>query len=46
MSVRGQGVSDEAIRDVKLVADEGAVTYLRIKRRDSDRMSESKGGTR
>ena len=40
-----QGVSDEAIGDVKPVASEDAVTYQRIKLRDSDRMSESKGGT-
>ena len=44
-SVMGQGVSDEAIRDVKLVADDDAVTYWRIKLQDSDRMLESKGGT-
>jgi len=41
----GQGVSDEAIVDVKPVAVEGAVTYLRIKLQDSDRMLELKGGT-
>ncbi len=41
----GQGVSDEAIVDVKPVADEDAVTYLRIKLQASDRKSESKGGT-
>ncbi len=45
VSAMGQGVSDEAIGDVKLVADEGAVTYPRIKLRASDRKSESKGGT-
>ena len=43
--VMEQGVSDEAIGDIKLVADEGAVTYLRVKLLDSDRMLESKGGT-
>ncbi len=36
VSVIGQGVSGEAIGDVKLVADEGAVTYLRVKLPDSD----------
>jgi hypothetical protein len=41
----GQGVSDEAIVDVKRVADEGAVTYLRTKLLASDRKLESKGGT-
>jgi hypothetical protein len=45
VSVIGQGVSDEAIVDVKLVANEGAVTYRRIKLPASDRMLESKGGT-
>ena len=40
-----QGVSDEAIVDVKLLADEGIVRYLRIKPRDSGRTLESKGGT-
>ena len=45
VSVMGQGVSDEAIVDVKPVAVEDTVTYLRIKLRDSDRVSESKGGT-
>ena len=43
--VMRQGVSDEAIRDVKRLADEGAVTYLRVKLADRDRMLESKGGT-
>ena len=37
VSVIGQGVSDEAIGDVKLVANDDAVTYLRIKRQDSDK---------
>ncbi len=41
----GLGVSDEAIGDVKLVADEGMVTYLRVKLRERDRKLESKGGT-
>jgi len=41
----GQWVSDEAIVDVKPVADEDAVTYLRIKLPTSDRMLELKGGT-
>ena len=41
----GQWVSDEAIVDVKPVADEEAVTYLRIKLLASDRMLELKGGT-
>ena len=45
MRVMGQGVSDEAIVDVKRVADEGAVTYVRVKLLASDRMLESKGGT-
>ena len=40
-----QGVSDEAIGDVKRFADVGAVTYLRVKQTDSDRTLESKGGT-
>jgi len=40
-----QRVSDEAIVDVKSLADEGIVRYLRIKLRASDRMLESKGGT-
>jgi hypothetical protein len=40
-----QGVSDEAIVDVKRVANDGAVTYLRIKLLASDRMLELKGGT-
>ncbi len=44
-SVMEQGVSDEAIVDVKAVADEDAVTYLRIKLPTSDRMLELKGGT-
>lgn len=39
------GVSDEAIVDVKRVADDGVVMHLRVKRHDSDRMLESKGGT-
>jgi len=39
------GVSDEAIGDIKRLADEGMVTYLRVKLADSDRMLESKGGT-
>lgn len=37
VSVMGQGVSDEAIVDVKRVADEGAVMHLRIKLLASDR---------
>ena len=45
VSVMGQGVSDEAIVDVKPVAGEDTVTYLRIKLPASDRKSESKGGT-
>ena len=45
VSVMEQGVSDEAIVDVKPVADEGAVTYVRVKLQASDRMLESKGGT-
>ena len=45
VGVMEQGVSDEAIVDVKRVAGEGAVTYLRIKQHASDRVSESKGGT-
>ena len=40
-----QGVADEAVVNVKPVADEDAVTYLRIKLLASDRMSELKGGT-
>ena len=45
MCVMGQGVSDEAIVDVKRVADERAVMYVRVKLLASDRMLESKGGT-
>jgi hypothetical protein len=40
-----QGVSDETIVDVKRVACDGAVTYLRVKLLASDRTLESKGGT-
>lgn len=36
-SVRGLGVSDEAIRDIKRLADEDAVTYVRVKLADSDK---------
>lgn len=32
----GQGVSDEAIRDVKQIACDGAVTYLRVNLSDND----------
>ena len=45
VAVMGRGVSDEAIVAVKLLADDGAVTYLRIKAGDSNRMLEAKGGT-
>jgi len=41
----GQWVTDEAIVDVKPVADEEAETYLRIKLPTSDRKLEMKGGT-
>ena len=41
----GQGVSDEAIVDVKQIADDDTVTYGRIKLFVSDRKLESKGGT-
>ena len=37
MFVMGQGVSDEAIVDVKRVAEESAVTYLRVKLLASDK---------
>jgi hypothetical protein len=39
------GSADEAVVAVKLVADEGVVTYLRIKLPEIDRESEAKGGT-
>ena len=45
VSVIEQGVSDEAIVDVKRVACDGAVTYLRVILLASDRRLESKGGT-
>ena len=45
VSVMEQGVSDEAIVDVKRVACDGAVMYLRVKLLASDRRLESKGGT-
>ena len=45
VSVMEQGVSDEAIVVVKLLADEDAVTYLRVKPEVSNRMLEAKGGT-
>ena len=45
VNVMRLGVSDEAIGDIKRLADEGMVTYLRVKLADSDRMLESKGGT-
>ncbi len=38
-----QEVSDEAMVVVKLSADDDAVTYLRRKRMESDRMSKAKG---
>jgi hypothetical protein len=41
-----QGVSDEAIVVVKQAAEENAVTYLRVKLPERDRMSKAKGGTR
>ena len=40
-----QGISDEAIVVVKLLADEDAVTYLRVKPEVSNRRLEAKGGT-
>ena len=39
------GPADEVVVTVKLGADEGAVTYLRVKLPASDRESEVKGGT-
>ena len=45
VSVMDQRVSDEAIVDVKPLADEGIERYLRIKLEDSDRKLELKGGT-
>ena len=45
MSVMEQGVSDEAIVDVKRFAEDGAVTHSRVKQTDSDRVLELKGGT-
>ena len=35
-NVMGRGSTEEAIVGVKLIADEGAVTYLRIKLSESD----------
>jgi hypothetical protein len=43
VSVIGQWVSDEAIVDVKRIADDGVVTHLRIKLSDSNRKLKSKG---
>ena len=37
MTVMDKGFSDEAIVGVKLVANEDAVTYLRIKLSESDK---------
>ena len=37
MAVMDRGFSDEAIVGVKLVADEDAVTHLRIKLSESDK---------
>ncbi len=37
MTVMDKGFSDEAIVGVKLIADEEAVTYLRIKLSESDK---------
>ena len=45
VSAMRQGVSDEAIVDVKRFADDGAVTCSRIKQTDSDRKLKLKGGT-
>jgi len=43
--VMEQGDSDEAIVDVKPLAYEDTVRYLRIKLEDSDKKLELKGGT-
>jgi hypothetical protein len=40
-----KGFSDEAIVVAKQLADEGMVTYPRIKPVESARMAETKGGT-
>lgn len=40
-----RGSTDEAVVGVKSVADEDAVTYLRVKLPESDRRLEPKGGT-
>ncbi len=37
MTVMDKGFSDEAIVGVKLIADEDAVTYLRIKLSENDK---------
>jgi len=37
VTVMDKGFSDEAIVGVKLIADEDAVTYLRIKLSESDK---------
>jgi hypothetical protein len=41
-----QGFADEAVVVVKVGADEFMVTWMRVKRRTSDRGLEAKGGTR
>jgi len=38
-----QEISDDAIRDIKRMAADGAVTYLRVKPFESDRKLKSKG---
>lgn len=44
MTVRGRGSADEAVVVVKLEADEGAVTHLRVKLSASDLAGGGTGG--
>lgn len=44
MTATNQGFADETLVAVKSEADEDAVTYLRVKLLERDRMSKAKGG--